>query len=154
MRKYIYILAGVCLLALSTAAFGIVKDNGTSNCSLSSGITCFHIFASTATTTTADSNVYSVKHCESMSYSCDGDGNADFLIYEFRDSEGSDGNVWTDDMDNDGDVDAADEAITFNCAAGRRGLRSVSVGKPYQKIDVQTVPGAGSAYVTIRCNGS
>jgi hypothetical protein len=147
----------VLLLVLSVSLLGASgtggnglsqSPGGTVPCSLIAGMTCYYDFSAAT-----DTAIYSVRSCKSMTYVCDGDGTADLLIYEYRDSEGNGGNVWTDDMDHDGDVDAADEAITLDCTAGKRGFRQLAVGKPYHKLDVQTAPGSGSAYVTMRCNG-
>lgn len=154
MRR-LWLLCFLVLLVpmqLGTTYFYSECDS-TNRCNLTPGQTCCYTFASTDTTTTADSPYYSVKKCQTLSYSCYGDGTADFLVYEYLLPDGTGGNVWTSDMDNDGDVDAVDEGITFDCSGGKREIRALPVGKPYQKIDVQTVPSSGTAYVTVRCNG-
>ena len=152
----------LALVLLVPTQLGLTKTPGsTMGCSnLPRDGTCFHDFASTddvdvkrsASATGADSEIYSVKKCRRMSYSIDGDDTADVLFMECRDKAGTDCTVFTDDMDNDGDIDAADEAITFDGTAGRRGLREVSVSKPFHFIDVQTAPASGSAYVTLKCH--
>jgi len=81
----------------------------------------------------------------------DGDGVSELFIKQSSNNAKSGSRVFTDDMDNDGDVDAADEAITLNGTAGRRGLRGVPISTRWHWVDVQTIPSSGTTVVSVAC---
>jgi hypothetical protein len=149
MSKNTFLLSIVALLALASFGFYTTPAGTSDVCGfpMKAGGTCYHNF----TTTGLDSSIADVSRCSTLSWQIDGDGTGDILMYAYR-GDDSGGTVLTCDLDNDGDVDAADEAITFDGTAGKRGCRGVNVTKPKLKVDVQTGTGAGTAYVTVKCD--
>ena len=165
-RGIVGVLGTLAILLLAVAWPGQAQaqeelqrtHDNTGSCDPQDRGTCYHLFDSTeSAATTADSTVYEVDDCTSMSYKLDGDGTATMLVKECSvltsgACASSQATVFTADMDGDGLITTVDESTTLDGTAGRRGYKALAPGARWHYIDVQAVPGSGTAYVTIQCN--
>ena len=120
---------------------------------------CYHLFDSTeSAATSADSTVYEVKGCDSMSYKLDGDGGTATLFVKECSvlSSGACNStyttVFTADVDGDGLITSVDEATVLDGTVGKRGYKHLVPAARWHYIDVQAVPGSGTVYVTVTCH--
>jgi len=146
-------------LLLLPMQLGLQKTpDNTGKCDLYAKGICSHVFASTDSTTTADSDPYEVDKCDALTYKFDGDGGTASLFVKECSTLSSgacvsgDTSVFTADTDGDGLITSIDEVTTLNGNVGRRGYKMLAPGAKWHFIDVQAVPGSGSVHVTVQCH--
>lgn len=150
-------ILSTCLLGVSL--YGRQDDTASSYraCDIEVKGTCFYNFDSTMAVTD-DSDPFSTKTCDFVSWRIDGDGTASIIMQECSGLDDAttctvaDTSVLTCDVDADGLITAVDEANAWDGTTGNRGCTMVTPVGWWAYVDVQTVPASGSARVTIRCH--
>lgn len=153
-RTFVLVLLVIVML-LPALGFSKYYDGSGGTCALAPGRTCFHVFNSTQTPTTADHDIFQVNMCrDGISYRFDGDGVALLQVKECSEpSKTGDCSTFTPDMNNDSVIDSTDEATMLDgVTPGLRGFERMFPRAPWHWIDVIAVPASGSVRLTISCH--
>jgi hypothetical protein len=149
LAKAIFSLVLFCSLGLSTDP-DILVTAETMFCSPTSSSVCFHNFDDSTDATTGDSPTFPVSGLRAITYKLHAVTGAQVRIMECPTStKGSDCTPFVPDTNQDGKITSADEYLVLTGAAGRRGIKNLTPGAPWQYVDVLAPPSSGTARVTV-----